>query len=202
MQIINKSLAASMSYTAYKDLVKKLLSKGKSTGENQNDDFLNYTKLGVARMKRLDKKFKLSEKANETLKSLNKNQLWLVITEGWCGDAAHALPVLNAMAEVSDKIDLNIVLRDENDDLMNQFLTNGSKSIPKLIALDKQTKEIIATWGPRPSVVTKMVAVQKEKFGQLDTEFKKELQIWYNNDKGVTIENDLLELLCLTSNCI
>ena len=77
---------------------------------------------------------------------------------------------------------------------MNEFLTNGSKSIPKLIVLD-ENHEVVNSWGPRPAEPTQMVANYKRKHGQLDAEFKKQLQIWYNKDKGKNTQEDLIKLL-------
>ena len=149
-------------------------------------------------MKRLDKTFHLSKKATKNVENLPEKYIWLVITEGWCGDAAQILPIINKMAEASENIDLRIVLRDENESLINHFLTNNGKAIPKLILLNAETKEVLGDWGPRPKEAAKMVAEQKEKFGSLDANFKKELQNWYNTSKGVAIENDLLQLLSIT----
>lgn len=199
---IENSLEKSISYQEYKNLVVDLLAEGKSTGENQTDDLLNYSKLSKARMKRLDKTFKLSEKAIEVVQNSTKKYSWIVLTESWCGDAAHALPIINKIAESSDNIELRIVLRDENEALMNHFLTNGSKSIPKLIALDTETNSVIDSWGPRPLKAAKMVLDHKNNFGALDAEFKKELQVWYNENKGVNIEEEILALLCVTANCV
>jgi hypothetical protein len=193
--IIESSLQNSLSYDDFRILVSDLLAKGKATGENQTEAYVNYSKLGNARMKRLDKTFHLSEKGKKRMQESTKEYTWLVLTEGWCGDAAHALPILNKMAEFSENIDLKIVLRDENEALMNQFLTNGSKSIPKLIAIDKATHKVIDTWGPRPSIATKLVNDYKEANGGLDPEFKEELQVWYNKNKGENIEQDMLALL-------
>ena len=194
-EIIENGLKNSLTYTKYRELVADLLSKEKSTGDNQTDDYLNYSKLGNARMRRLDKTFSLSEKAAKFLKEPTPRLTFMVLTEGWCGDAGHALPIINKISEASDTIDLRIVLRDENEALMNEFLTNGSKSIPKLIALNPETKEVIDTWGPRPSIATKMVNDYKEANGTLDPEFKEELQIWYNKNKGENIEQDILQLI-------
>lgn len=192
--IIENSLENSLNYNEYRILVSDLLTKGKATGENQTEDYVNYSKLGNARMKRLDKTFHLSEKAKEHIQKSTKEYTWLVLTEGWCGDAANALPIINKIAETSDNIDLKIVLRDENEVLMNQFLTNGGKSIPKLVAIDNATKEVVNTWGPRPTIATKMVNDYKEAKGSLDAEFKEELQLWYNKNKGENIEQDILML--------
>lgn len=200
--IFENNLEKSISYKEYRKLVADLLAEGKSTGENQTDDLLNYSKLNNSRMKRLDKTFNLSENSKDTIQNSTKKYSWIVLTESWCGDAAHALPIINKIAEVSDNIELKIVLRDENELLMDQFLTNGSRSIPKLIAIDTDTKEVVNSWGPRPFEATKMVQEQKERFGTLDADFKKELQVWYNSNKGMNIEEDILKLLCVTADCV
>ena len=191
---IEESLAKSISYTAYRKLVSDLLAEGKSTGPNQSEDLLNYSGLNDARMNRLDKKTTLLESTINALKNFENKQTWLLITDGWCGDAAQITPVINAMSLVNDNIELKIVLRDENEELMNQFLTNGGKAIPKLIVLDAANK-VISDWGPRPSIATKMVNDYKEKHGGLDAEFKKDLQIWYNKDKGKNIQDDIVAFL-------
>jgi hypothetical protein len=200
--IVKNSLKKSMTYQAYRQLVVDLLKKGKSTGEKQSDDLLNYSKLNNSRMKRLDKTFKLSEQAKEIINNSDKKYHWIVLTESWCGDAAHSLPVINKIVEASGNIELNIVLRDENEALMDAFLTDGSRSIPKLIALDANTNEVVSTWGPRPSEATQMVKNYKEKFGSLDAEFKKDLQVWYNANKGENIEKDIVDMLCVAADCI
>ena len=199
---IEYNIENSISYQEYRMLVADLLAQGKSTAKNQSEDLLNYSKLNNSRMKRLDKTFEISEKTEENIRNFSKNQIWIVLTESWCGDAAHALPVINKITESSGNISLRVLLRDENEALMDKFLTNGNKSIPKLIMLDADTKELVDTWGPRPSEATKMVQMHKEKYGFLDAEFKKDLQFWYNSNKGVNIEEDILELLCVTADCV
>lgn len=192
--LIKNSIQKSYTYKKYRDLVSELLKQEKSTGKIQSESLLTYSKLNDARMNRLDKKTYLSENTLMSLSSLKEKQTWLVLTEGWCGDAAHILPVMNAMSEQNDMLDLKVVLRDENEELMNQFLTNGNKSIPKLIVLNSEN-EVINSWGPRPSVATQMVNEYKEKNGSLDAEFKKGLQVWYNKNKGENIQENLTALL-------
>lgn len=192
--IIENSLQKGISYQDYRKLVSDLLADGKSTGPVQSDSLLNYSMLNDRRMNRLDKTIRLSEETIASAKDVKEPVTWLVLTEGWCGDAAQTLPIINKIADESDQIDLKIVLRDENEELMNEFLTNGGKSIPKLIALD-QNHEVIDSWGPRPSVPTKMVSDYKKEHGQLDAEFKKQLQVWYNKDKGINTQQDMMRLL-------
>ncbi|WP_430928333.1 thioredoxin family protein [Polaribacter marinivivus] len=192
--IIKKSLQKTYTYQAYKDLVKTLLLEGKSTGPNQSEDLTNYSLLNDKRMKRLDKTINILDDTKQFLKTIKSPQTWLVLTEGWCGDAAQNLPVIHKMAEVNSNINLQLVLRDENLELMDLFLTNGGRSIPKLIALDKDLN-ILFTWGPRPQTATNMVLDYKTKHGSLDAKFKQDLQVWYNKDKGESIQNDFKELI-------
>ncbi|MCG1035402.1 thioredoxin family protein [Polaribacter sargassicola] len=193
-EIIEKSLQNTYTYQEYRNLVSKLLSENKSTGNTQSDSLTNYSLLNDKRMKRLDKTIKISEETIAEFKSINKPQTWLVITESWCGDAAQNLPVINKIAEINDAIDLKVVIRDENEDLMGLFLTNGSKSIPKLIAID-QDNDVINTWGPRPSTATQMVADYKAEHGSVDAQFKQDLQVWYNKNKGKNVQEDFIKLL-------
>ena len=99
--IIESSLENSLSYSEYRVLVSDLLAQGKSTGDNQTESYLNYSKLGNARMKRLDKTFELSEFAKKTIQDSQNKFTWIVLTEGWCGDAAHALPVMDKISSLS-----------------------------------------------------------------------------------------------------
>lgn len=193
--IILNSLKTAQSYSEYKEMILKLIKEGKSTGGNQNDSLYNYTKLNNQRMKRLDKQTKLSDIAFTKAQRIQKDFTWLVLTESWCGDAAQTLPVINKFAEANEKIDLKVVLRDENEALMNQFLTNGSKSIPKLIVLDNTSNKVVGSWGPRSEMASKMVSDYKNKHGKIDDQFKIDLQNWYNEDRGSNIEKELVDLI-------
>jgi thiol-disulfide isomerase/thioredoxin len=191
---IKNSLNKTISYADYRNLMKSLISAEKSTGTEQSEDRLNFSILNDKRMDRLDKTLTISAETQNSLDNLNKGFTFLVIAEGWCGDAAQILPIINKVSEATDKIAFKIVLRDENEDLMNQYLTNGSKSIPKVLILDPENN-VLDSWGPRPAVASKMVVDYKAQNGSLDEEFKKNLQIWYNKDKGLNTQNELIGLL-------
>lgn len=184
-----------ITYQEYRSLVNDLLKKGESTSFSEKPDYLNYSKLANSRMKRLDKMAKLQDKTIQKLQTINHPMTWIVLTEGWCGDAAHILPYLNLMAQASEFIDLKLVLREENKELMQQFLTNGGEAIPKLIVIEEG--KALKSWGPRPSKATQMVTEYKEKHGQVTMEFLEDLQKWYNADQGKNIQEDLLHLLDL-----
>ncbi len=196
-ELIESGIQNSHSYQEYRTLVNDLLKDSLSTGHEQSEALTNYSMLNNRRMKRLDKTINISTVIENVFSNmlLSNKVTWLVLTEGWCGDAAQSLPVINKLAELNEKIDLRIISRDENDELMNNFLTNGSKSIPKLIAYNNETKEVLDSWGPRPSIARKMVIDYKAEHGSLDPEFKQNLQVWYNQDKGKNIVEDLFKMV-------
>ena len=196
-QIIEQSLSQAINYQDYRALVHQLALEGSTSGAEKTEDLANYTLLSDRRMKRWDKTLKISEVDQETISNFDGNVTWLVITESWCGDAAHVIPVLNKMAELSNGIALKLVFRDENEALMNHFLTNGGKSIAKLIMIDNATGDVLGTFGPRPSEATALVEAYKAEHGKLAPEFKETLQAWYNHDKGQNVVKDVLQLLSL-----
>jgi len=192
--IITNSLNKAISYKDYINLVKELVSKASTTGNEKTEALANYTMLNSKRMKRWDKTIKLSEEVKEKVSKSIVNQTWLVLTESWCGDAAHLMPVMNKIADLNENIAFKVVLRDQNQALMHQFLTNGAQAIPKLIMIDNTTKAVVNTFGPRPSEATKLVSNYRAKHGELTSEFKENLQHWYNKNKGQNAISDLVSL--------
>ena len=194
-EILKNALNNSYSYQDYRKTVTDLLQEGKSSGAIQSEALVNYSRLNETRMHRLDKTIVIDQTIVSKFKAIQSKYIWLVIAEGWCGDAAQLLPIFNKMSEVSDHIDFKIVFRDDNEALMNLFLTNGSKSIPKLIILDKNALDVIADWGPRPKGAIDLVQNYKDKFGVIDDTIKAELQMWYLHDKGLSTQKEIIELL-------
>lgn len=193
---IKSSLLRSMSYQSYRDLVKQLAEDNSNTGIEKTEILANYTKLNDKRMKRWDKTIKISDVAKNRIAQFEHNITWLVITESWCGDAAHVVPALNKVAELNTNINFRVVLRDVNPELMDAFLTHGNKAIPKVIMIDNETGEVLNTYGPRPTEATNYVKRFKAKHGALTPEFKEDLQHWYNNDKGQNVIEDVTLMLC------
>lgn len=194
--IIKDSLNKAFSYIEYRNLVEQLVRETSTTGNEKTEVKIEFTKLNDRRMKRWDKTIKIPDDLEEKIRSFDTKVTWLVISESWCGDAAHVVPVINKVAELNENITLKIVLRDENEELMNQFLTNGSKSVPMLIMIDDESKEVLSTFGPRPTVATQLVKDFKAEFGSITPEFKQDLQVWYNKDKGQSILEDITDMLC------
>ncbi len=193
--LIEKSLNNSFTYTEYRNHVSHLLLDGLSTGNTQSEDLTHYTSLNEVRMNRLDKTIKVPAEIQEKLDHLKKEHILLVISEGWCGDAAQIVPVINKMAEASDKLELKIVLRDDNEELMDEYLTNGARSIPKLVLVEKESLIARGSWGPRPHDAAHLIFDFKAKDGVITQEAKTELQKWYLHDKGLSTMQEILLLL-------
>ncbi len=193
--IIKESINGSISYRDYRELVKQLADEHSNTGIEKTEALANYTKLNDRRMRRWDKTIKISKETQQKISEFNQKMTLLIITESWCGDAAHVIPALNKMAELNPNIDVKLVLRDENLELMDMFLTKGGRAIPKVIMIDDETGAVLSTYGPRPSEASSYVNRFVAKNGSLTPEFKEDLQHWYNGDKGQNIINDVIEIL-------
>lgn len=185
-----------MSYVEYRNQIDELLKRGQTTGPNQSEKMVEYTNMNVQRMQRWDKKMEINDDLKAQMQQIDRPQIWLVLTEAWCGDAAQNVPILYKIASQSDKVDFKLILRDENPKVMDAYLTNGSKSIPKLIAIDAETFEEIFTWGPRPKEAQDMVMAYKANPGDVHYwEFVKELHLWYAKDKGQTLQKEFMTLV-------
>jgi len=194
--IIAKALFNSHSYIEYRKLMADLLKDGKSTAVEQTQERTHYSELNESRMRRLDKTMRITDENDAKLKALTKRYIWLVLSDSWCGDAAQILPILHEMELESDgKIEMKLVLRDENETLMNHFLTHKGKAIPKLIIIDKDTGSVVGDWGPRPQGAVSLIEAYKAEFGSIDETAKANLQLWYLHDKGVSTQNEIIQLL-------
>ena len=190
---LDKALTQGMDYESYRSKVETLFKEGKTTNDDNRDSMLHYTKLNMQRMNKWDKIAKLTEASIDQMQSIGNPQTWIVLTEGWCGDAAHALPILHKLSEASDKVEVKYVLRDEHPGLMDQFLTNGGRSIPKVIRLDANTNEVLTTWGPRPAAIQNRIMENKNSSNPIPyQELSMETQKWYAKDKGKTIQLEFL----------
>lgn len=193
--LIAESLENSYSYTEYRNYIAHLLLDKRSTGHTQSEDLTNYSTLNEVRMNRLDKTIKILPEISERLKALKQNYILLIISEGWCGDAAQIVPVIEKIAQQNDLIEHRIILRDDNDALMNKFLTNGGRAIPKLIVVDTETNKVLGDWGPRPEGATHLIIESKAKHGTVTAETKTDLQKWYLKDKGYSTMAEITALL-------
>lgn len=193
--IYQNALQNSMSYVDFLELMDEKIAQHLSTGHEQNDMLSDFTKLNRARMKRLDKTQEIIPELQNATQAITQKQIWMVLTESWCGDAAQNVPALKKLADLNPLIDLRLILRDDNDALMQQYLTNGGKSIPKLIAVSDDLETELFTWGPRPATAQVEVKRLLEEQGGFNEKVKEGIQVWYNNDKGISMQTEMLALL-------
>lgn len=130
---------------------------------------MDYLLINLQRMKRVEKTARLKAQLLDMVRELDQKVYWLVLSEHSCGDAAQNLPVLVALAEASaGKIELKILYRDQNLGLMDAFLSNGARAIPRLLQLNDQY-QISSLWGSRPSEAQQLVKVLKSNPATADT---------------------------------
>ena len=185
-----------MDFIAYQQLFHDILESPAPSPPYDNPDYLNYTKLNWSRQQRWLKTGILNKDLTDAVESISKKQLWTIITEPWCGDAAHSLPFIHRLAELNPLIRVDYQLRDEPPFLIEQYLTHGTKSIPKFIITDEENKEL-AVWGPRPADCQLLYNQLLEDHVPME-EKKIALQKWYNEDHGVKIQLELLEAILKT----
>ena len=178
--IIQNSLKNSYSYKEYRALMQAYAAEGN---------------LNEARMHRLDKSLQLSPEVALQLEELQQDLIWIVLAETWCGDAAQVVPILDKMASHTPKIEMHVVLRDEHPELMDLFLTNGTRSIPKLIIVDKISGAVLGDFGPRPIGAKQLIIDYKTAHGVVDETAKTALQKWYLNDQGMSTQHEIMELM-------
>lgn len=185
MNNLQEYLDKGISFHTYEKDIQKVI-------DSERDEALDmFYDLNLKRMHRLKKRISLNETQLNQLKKLDKNITILVITEGWCGDAAQIIPMIQLLVEASDKLEEKIVYRDQNPDLINQYLTYGAQSIPIILGVDEKGFPLFK-WGPRPKFSEALL--KEYKGGNLSKDdFILSLQKEYNKDKGQSIINELLD---------
>ncbi|TDO21504.1 thioredoxin family protein [Pedobacter duraquae] len=179
-----------ISYADYRSLIDQELKSGRTTGGDHSPDMLHYTKMNVQRMNRVDKTVQLTAGLTEVLAQVRGNYQILVVTEGWCGDAAQIVPVLpKIVAAFPDKFELKFVLRDQHHSLIDAHLTNGGRAIPAVLVID-ETGELVFKWGPRPQVLQNLLKGWKAEATDMKV-IAEQLHGWYAKDKTLTTQHEL-----------
>lgn len=205
MTIIDKKiLKISLTYIEYLVEVAEMWQHGQTstTGFNNSPAMLDYTADNLGRMYRLNQTTQLTPEMQAFLEKMTQPTTWLTITEGWCGDASQIVPVFEKIAEAQPLITHRIIFRDEHPDIMEAFLTDEGRSIPKLIVLDEDGN-VLATWGPRPQALQDIVQEAKKNMASMTKEEKKvhfetikgAVHSWYAADKTIGTQRELLAAL-------
>jgi thioredoxin-like negative regulator of GroEL len=164
------------------------------------DQFREEAKKHEALWRGIYEHMHLSEEVTSRLLELPGKRNVVVLAEDWCGDAASLVPILAKVADAApDRIDLRVLSRDENLDVMDCFLSHGGRSIPVAIILDEDM-QLLGWWGPRPAPAQAM-------FRQLIRDFKagvlkdKSADVfhpilkWYREDRGRHTIDEFLMIL-------
>ena len=182
-----------LTWEAYIQRFEDILS-GTFTNEiYAKEAYRDYVKMNFSRMNRWLKNIEIDADLKNKLSSIGETQNWYLITEPWCGDAAHSVPLIYLMSQLNDNINLHLVLRDDNHDFIDQYLTNGGRSIPKLVARSAEGEDVFV-WGPRPKDLAVIHAKLKSENADFDN-INKTLQTWYNHNKGVGIQQEFNGIL-------
>lgn len=190
----DKRVQEGMTYKQYSEMAKE---KSASTNidilTSEEKERAEIKKLNNQRMTRIDKSYEPGIDIIDEIEKIENRQLWMVITENWCGDSAQNLPYIAKIALLNNKIDLRIILRDSNPDIMDFYLTNRTRSIPKLVVFDEEGNELFR-WGARPEAAQKLVSELKAQ-GCEKKYYIEKLHSWYARNKGTDLEKELLLLI-------
>lgn len=192
--ITGAHLAQAMNYTQYRELMDTLLAENKTTGTDHSEAMVEYTRMNAQRMRRVEKTTELDDELVELMLRVQNKMIWVIVTEAWCGDAAQTVPAIVKIADASPLIDVKLLLRDEHPEVIDAYLTNGGRSIPKLIVLDAETMEEIGTWGPRPAAAQELFMDMKARNVPYN-EFVEKLHGWYGKDRSKALLQEFKQLI-------
>ena len=196
-------LTQAINYQTYHQFMAQLVTH--TATEDYSEAMINYTRMNIIRMERLDKTTRLLKASIDKMESIQQKLYWLILTEPWCGDAAQVLPVTQKLAELRPNIETGFLMRDKHPKIMDAFLTAGTRSIPKIIILaPEQNYKVLGSWGPRPFVAQGMMMRGLEELRSMEEGKERELfkrdlytklQKWYARDKTTSIQEEFTSFL-------
>lgn len=192
--LIKERLNKSLTFEQFIKKIENYLDNTNPDNLNESDKHLyEFTKLNLQRMNRIQKTYSVSTEMKNALAKINKKQYWIIITEEWCGDSAQNTPIIAKIAEANPNIELRILERDDNPDIIDHYLTDGKRKIPKVILFDENGNELFQ-WTERPKKASELMTSLLNN-GTPKEKAIEELQVWYNQNKGVELEKEFIELL-------
>jgi Thioredoxin len=195
--ITPKLLAEAMTYQQYMAVSRERFADNLTTSEDPHfntEQILGFTKLNFSRMARLEKTTELTAEVTDALQQIQEPWIWLVLAESWCGDVAQILPVLKHMVDMSGQIELLLLLRDQNLPVIDAYLTNGARAIPKLVCLRQSDLAELGTWGPRPAALQAEMAIWKAENVPFDQVIER-AHGWYAKDRTQHTQTELAAMI-------
>ena len=194
MIVTAKLIDEGYTFHEYIGLIEELLTNNKTTGDDQSAGRIENSRLNLRRLTRIYRTAAIPDLLKSVIENIDEPLTWVVLVEAWCGDGAQIAPYFALLSALNPNIRFRLVLRDENPELMNMFLTDGKRSIPKFICFDSDFN-VMATWGPRPTGAKKIFEAYKNSPTMTRDEFHKELHLWYARDKGQAILDEIYSLI-------
>jgi hypothetical protein len=188
-------LQDSLSYEAYINFTKEIIASTHPPEIYRDEKMMNYTKDNLARMQDLNENIEIEPKLYNQLQLNTTPWTWVCITEPWCGDASQIVPILYFISKCSDLISFKILLRDNHTDVMDNYLTKGGRSIPKLVCLKSEDLSEVGRWGPRPKVLQDIVT---EKLKDPNMSFGEKVRMvhqWYSEDKTTSTQIEFIDII-------
>jgi len=196
VKLFKEKISGALSFVEYYRKIESLLSESKTSGINHSEALVSYTQLNMQRMNRLLKTIELDPELTDIARNFGRNLGFIVLAEAWCGDVAQNLPIIHKIIKLNPSWKMHILWRDENLDLMNEYLTNAAISIPKVIIFDAITFEELAVWGPRPAILQdKVMAYKADPKDMPYSEFVESVHLWYAKDKGKNLQLEWKEII-------
>ncbi len=189
----NGRIQAGLTPEQYHQVLVDQAATGEDNLSEEAAEKLQFTKLNLHRTSRITRTFTVGEDLSALVARIDAPQTWMLLTEPWCGDSAQCLPYISAIAALNNNIDLRLILRDENLDLMEYFLTNGTRSIPRLVVFDAGGNEL-TQWGPRPEEA-QLVFNEAKVAGLAKPEILEKLHLFYGRNRGAALLSELRKIL-------
>jgi DNA-binding transcriptional LysR family regulator len=156
----------------------------------RDDEIVEHAELWNGVYRRSD----TPEDVLDAIEELGRDWKLMAIAEDWCGDASNLVPIFARLAEASPRIELRIVKRDESPELMDLYLTNGSRSVPIVVIMDEEFRPV-GRWGPRPAELQEFVVREKRAGRRPSSDIYRYTRRWYARDRGETTLREVVEIM-------
>jgi hypothetical protein len=196
--LVNAKFVATLRETglaaeAYQEVMEQQAALDPADFEGLEAERVAFARLNLHRTDRIRRNWRPSGDLAALVAAIDTPQMWLILTEPWCGDSAQCLPCLEILAAANPHLTVRFLLRDVNPDTMDQYLTGGKRSIPILVALDDDGSELYR-WGPRPAAAQEVFDAATAEGLEKPAKLEK-LHLFYGRDRGRALGAEMQTLL-------
>jgi hypothetical protein len=188
-------LDQTISWDQYYALVKQYVETDDKPELYRNEKMLRYTGENLKRMDHVLANINIESKLYHALNAVTTPWTWIVLAEPWCGDVSQEIGALYTFSTCNENITFRILQSDSHPEVLDHYVTGGSRSIPKLICLRTETLEEVGTWGPRPAVLQKIVMDNKDRTDISFGDKVRMIHAWYGEDMTRSIQEEFIDLI-------